>query len=236
MSPRFFHLSETSAGVQFGNRIDPELHRMVIRAYQYFSDNPFPGFREAVPAYASLSIYYDPMRMPAYLRKDTGLILELFNDLLVKALSQHNADEALVSPVIRIPVCYHPLVADDLEWTAFHTGLSPEEIVDLHTGTDYTVYMLGFVPGFPYLGVTPEALEVPRKLSPAAAVPAGSVALAGRQTGIYPFTTPGGWQVIGRTPVKLFDTGRDPVCLLKPGDLVRFEPITLHEFLNHPHT
>jgi inhibitor of KinA len=126
------------------------------------------------------------------------------------------------------------LVAEDLEWTAFHTGLEPDDIVALHTGTEYTVYMLGFVPGFPYLGILPEALDVPRKSRPAEAVPAGSVALAGRQTGIYPFTTPGGWQVIGRTPVKLFDTARDQVCLLKPGDRVRFEPITLHEFLNPP--
>ena len=236
MSARFFHLSETSAGVQFGDRIDPGLHHQVIRAYRYFRANPFPGFREAVPAYASLSIYYDPMRMPAYMRKDASLILELLNDLLVKAMAQHDPDDAVVPPVVRIPVCYHPLVADDLEWTAFQTGLSPERIVDLHTGIDYTVYMLGFVPGFPYLGVLPEALEVPRKLSPSEAVPPGSVAIAGRQTGIYPFTTPGGWQVIGRTPVKLFDTGRDPVCLLKPGDHVRFEPITLHEYLNAPRT
>ena len=232
MSARFFHLSETSAGVQFGNEIDPALHRMVIQAYHFFRDNPFPGFREAVPAYASLSIYYDPMRMPRYLRQDTGLILELLNDLLIKALSQDGPEGEDNAPVIHIPVCYHPLVAEDLEWTAFHTGLDPEEIVALHSGTEYTVYMLGFVPGFPYLGVLPEALDVPRKSRPAEAVPAGSVALAGRQTGIYPFTTPGGWQVIGRTPVKLFDTHRDPVCLLKPGDRVRFEPITLHEFLN----
>jgi inhibitor of KinA len=234
MAARFFHLSETSAGVHFGNSIDPALHRQVIRAYTFFRSHPFPGFREAVPAYASLSVYYDPMAMPRYLRKDTGLILELLNDLLQRALSDENPGMAVEERVVRIPVCYHPLVAEDLEWTAFHTGLSAEEIIDLHTGTEYTVYMLGFVPGFPYLGSLPPALEVPRKNRPAEAVPAGSVALAGRQTGIYPFTTPGGWQVIGRTPEILFDPTRDNACLFKPGDKVRFEPITLHEFLNPP--
>ena len=236
MAARFFHLSETSAGVQFGNAISPDLHRQVIQAYHFFRAHPFPGYVEAVPAYSSLVVYYDPMRMPKYLRQDTGLILEVFNDLLSKALEQEEQAPDTAAEPIRIPVCYHPILADDLEWTAGHCGLSVEELIRLHTSQPYTVYMLGFVPGFPYLGILPEEMAVPRKLRPAESVPAGSVALAGRQTGIYPLATPGGWQVIGRTPLKLFDPGREQACLLKPGDQVLFESITLHDFLQFPVT
>jgi inhibitor of KinA len=234
MAPRFFHLSETSAGVQFGNEISPDLNRRVIQAYQYFREHPFPGYVEAVPAYASLVIYYEPMRMPKYLRLDTGLILELFNDLLARAFEQDQQAPEQEKAPLTIPVCYHPILADDLEWTAAHCGVEVDELIRLHTSQTYTVYMLGFVPGFPYLGILPERLTVPRKSRPAESVPAGSVALAGRQTGIYPLATPGGWQVIGRTPLHFFDPRREPVCLLKPGDRVRFESITLHEFLQYP--
>jgi inhibitor of KinA len=234
MPARFFHLSETSAGVQFGQEISPDLHRQVIQAYHYFREHPFPGYVEAVPAYASLSVYYDPMRMPRYLRQDAGLILEILNDLLNSALAAAEPTAEEEREPVRIPVCYHPILADDLEWTAAHCGVGVEELIRLHTSGTYTVYMLGFIPGFPYLGIVPEALEVPRKQRPAEAVPAGSVALAGRQTGIYPLSTPGGWQVIGRTPVSLFDPRRDPICLLKPGDQVRFESISLHDYLQFP--
>ena len=234
MPARFFHLSETSAGVQFGQEISPDLHRQVIQAYHYFREHPFPGYVEAVPAYASLSVYYDPMRMPRYLRQDPGLILEILNDLLNSALAAEEPTAEEEREPVRIPVCYHPILADDLEWTAAHCGVGVEELIRLHTSGTYTVYMLGFIPGFPYLGIVPEALEVPRKQRPAEAVPAGSVALAGRQTGIYPLSTPGGWQVIGRTPVSLFDPRRVPICLLKPGDQVRFESISLHDYLQFP--
>ena len=234
MAPRFFHLSETSAGVQFGNEISPDLNRQVIQVYHYFREHPIPGYVEAVPAYASLVVYYDPMRMPKYLRSDTGLILELLNDLLARALEQEQPLLKREAGQLTIPVCYHPILADDLEWTAAHCGMEVEELVRLHTAQTYTVYMLGFVPGFPYLGILPGKLTVPRKSRPAESVPAGSVALAGRQTGIYPLATPGGWQVIGRTPLRLFDPRREPVCLLQPGDSVRFESITLHEFLQSP--
>jgi inhibitor of KinA len=234
MPARFFHLSETSAGVQFGNEIRPDLHQQVIQAYHYFREHPFPGFVEVVPAYASLVVYYDPIRMPRYLREDAGLILEVLNDLLSKALEQDRPDMDHGADLVTIPVCYHPILADDLEWAADHCGIGVDELIHLHTSQTYTVYMLGFVPGFPYLGVLPEALSVPRKLRPAESVPAGSVALAGRQTGIYPFSTPGGWQVIGRTPLRLFDSRRDPICLLKPGDRVRFEAVSLHEYLQYP--
>jgi len=234
MPARFFHLSETSAGVQFGQEISPDLHRQVIQAYHYFREHPFPGYVEAVPAYASLSVYYDPMRMPRYLRQDPGLILEILNDLLNSALAAAEPTGEEEREPVRIPVCYHPILADDLEWVAAHCGVGVEELVRLHTSGTYTVYMLGFIPGFPYMGIVPEALEVPRKQRPAEAVPAGSVALAGRQTGIYPLSTPGGWQVIGRTPVSLFDPRRVPICLLKPGDQVRFESISLHDYLQFP--
>ena len=227
---RFFHLSETSAGVQFGNLIDPALHSKVMRAYHFFRQHPFPGFVEAVPAYASLSVYFDPLRSARIGQMDADGLLEHLNAMLDEAMKSTDVGQEDPSSIMKIPVCYHPLLASDLEWTAEHCGLGMDELIALHTGTIYTVYMLGFVPGFPYLGILPEGLEVPRKSTPSESIPAGSVALAGRQTGIYPISTPGGWQVIGRTPILLFDPGRDPSCLLKPGDRVQFESITLHEF------
>jgi len=233
-SARFFHLSETSAGVQFGHEISPALHRKVIQAYHYFREHPFPGYAEAVPAYASLTIYYDPMQMPRYLRQEPALILEILNDLLNNALKADAAVDEQPQEPLKIPVCYHPILADDLEWAAGHCGMSVEQLIRLHCSETYTVYMLGFIPGFPYLGIVPEDLEVPRKQRPAESVPPGSVALAGRQTGIYPLATPGGWQVIGRTPFRLFDPKREPSCLLKPGDKVRFESISLHDYLQYP--
>jgi inhibitor of KinA len=133
-------------------------------------------------------------------------------------------------PVLELPVCYDLSMAPDLPWVAEYCRLSIPEIIDLHSREIYRVYMIGFIPGFPYLGMLPPALEVPRKLRPALSVAAGSVALAGRQTGIYPFSIPGGWQVIGRTNYPLFDVNMEPCCSLELGQQIRFVPVSLAEF------
>jgi inhibitor of KinA len=133
-------------------------------------------------------------------------------------------------PVLELPVCYDLSMAPDLPWVAEYCRLSIPEVIALHTRGIYRVYMIGFIPGFPYMGMLPPALEVPRKLRPALSVAAGSVALAGRQTGIYPFSIPGGWQIIGRTTYRLFDVNREPCCTLEVGQQIKFVPITLEQF------
>jgi inhibitor of KinA len=135
-------------------------------------------------------------------------------------------------PLLQIPVCYDLSLAPDLPWVAAYCRLTIPEVIELHGSRTYRVYMIGFIPGFPYLGMLPPALDVPRKLRPALSVPAGSVALAGRQTGIYPFTIPGGWQVIGRTPFMLFDVHQMPCCSLTVGMQIKFIPISLEEYKN----
>ena len=129
-----------------------------------------------------------------------------------------------------LPVCYDVSLAPDLEAVALHTNLSPTELIGLHSSQVYTVFMVGFSPGFPYLGILPPELETPRKANPALKVPPGSVAIAARQTGIYPTATSGGWNIIGRTPVKVFDPSHPADCLLKTGDTVRFSPIDTATF------
>jgi inhibitor of KinA len=131
---------------------------------------------------------------------------------------------------ISIPVCYDPSLGTDLPWVSSHLNLSLEEIISLHTSISYRVHMIGFIPGFPYMGTLPEQLEVPRKQTPSLKIPMGSVAIAGKQTGIYPAEVPGGWQVIGRTPLKMFDPSKSPCSFLNVGDIVEFKPITLETF------
>lgn len=134
------------------------------------------------------------------------------------------------SSIIEIPVCYHPSLGIDLNWVSSHLNLSVEEIVSLHTSVSYRIYMIGFIPGFPYMGTLPTALEVPRKQTPSMKIPMGSIAIAGKQTGIYPAEVPGGWQVIGRTPLKMFDKTKEPCSILNAGDTIQFKSINLEEF------
>lgn len=134
--------------------------------------------------------------------------------------------------LVKIPVCYHPSVAPDLAHMAAQTELTEAEIIQLHCQPIYKVYLIGFLPGFPYMASVNKAIQFPRKTTPRALVPAGSVGIAGEQTGIYPLNSPGGWQLIGKTPLILFDMRKEMPCLLQPGDTVQFYPIELAEFLS----
>lgn len=133
--------------------------------------------------------------------------------------------------VIEIPVCYGEEFGPDLEFVANHNGLTPEEVIRIHSSAEYLVYMVGFAPGFPYLGGMPEAIAAPRRPSPRLAIPAGSVGIAGKQTGVYPIETPGGWQIIGRTPIALFVPDSNPPTILASGDRICFRPISRQEYM-----
>jgi inhibitor of KinA len=178
------------------------------------------GVRDVVPTFRSVAIYFDPLRTDFH--GLTACLREL-------AARQVAAEAAMAAP-IPVPVCYGGDLGPDLAGVARFAGLPEAEVVALHAGTTYRVFMLGFVPGFPYMATVHQRIAAPRRETPRARVPPGSIGIAGQQTGIYPSETPGGWQLIGRTPVKPFDLSRPEPFLLKAGDTVRFVPITREEF------
>lgn len=218
--PRFLLAGDSALAIEFGDEISEEVNRRVHTLAYAMEKNPLPGLGEAVPTYRSLLIHYDPLRLSCQEVK-----------AFVSNVLQKCKEVLLPEPrVVEVPVVYGREFGPDIEFVAEHNGLSVEEVIRLHSGVTYTVYMLGFTPGFTYLGGLPEALATPRLPTPRKLVPAGAVGIAGTQTGVYPITTPGGWRLIGRTPLKLFEPTRDPPVLLRPGDKLRFVPISEEEF------
>ena len=228
MSFRIYSLGDQAITVDWGNSIDPDRNDRVYALFQYFKRKPLPGMHDLVPAYSSLSILFDP---EAVWRHAPGILpSETLREELEQAVRTLDLAPAGPARHIRIPVCYHPSLAPDLESVAARSGLRPEAVVALHTSREYRVYMLGFLPGFAYLGSVDARIAAPRLAAPRVQVPTGSVGIAGEQTGIYPLESPGGWNLIGRTPVRMFDPGQSPPTLLLPGDRVRFEAISLQQF------
>ena len=210
--PRILPVGDAALVVEFGDAIRPDIHRQVLALDHALAADPFPGLRETVPTYRSLLVYYDPRQL-SWDEARRGVA-----DALARS-----TDIPMPEPrEVEIPVVYGGEFGPDIGFVAAHTGLSEEEVVRLHTGVTYTVYMLGFAPGFVYLGGLPEALATPRLPTPRPSVPAGSVGIAGLQTGIYGLSTPGGWRLIGRTPLMMLNLNRQPPTLLQPGDRVRF--------------
>ena len=206
--------------VEFDERIDTVVNARAIAMADAVERASFPGVRDVVPAYRSVAVYFDP------LQTDTSGLLERLGDLADAVPASATSGGATV----RVPVCYGGEFGPDLPDVARFAQLSEDETARLHAAGAYRVFMLGFLPGFAYLGPVPPQLAVPRRPVPRARVAAGSVAIAGGQTAVYPFETPGGWQVIGRTPLKPFDAGRDSACLFSPGDRVEFYAIERGEF------
>lgn len=223
--------------LSFGNTPDRVNLERVLAVAAWLDKNPFPGMRDVVTAYSSVTVVYDLYMLcrETGLRSGQGYV----RDVLGRAIAQTEAVQrtgVFEGNVLRIPVCYDDEFAPDLPFVMSHAGLSREEVLRLHSAHTYTVYMVGFLPGFPYMAALPEALSVPRKATPASRVEAGSVGIAGVQTGIYPLPSPGGWQVIGRTPQVMFDASRTPPVALKPGDQVCFFPISRREFDDRRYT
>lgn len=220
MFPRILPVGDAALVVEFGDRIAPQIHRQVLALAHALEQEPFPGLRETVPTYRSLLVYYDPRRLSwDEARRQVSGALEWGAEISLPELKE-----------VEIPVVYGGEFGPDLGFVAAHNGLSEADVVRLHAGSPYTVYMLGFAPGFVYLGGLPEVLATPRLPTPRPSVPAGSVGIAGLQTGIYGLSTPGGWRLIGRTPMPMLDLHRQPPTPLQPGDRVRFIPILAEEF------
>ncbi len=211
----FFHpVSESSVTATFGDLIDLTTHQRVMDCCAFLLERPFPGQLSVVPAYTSVTVFFNPGQ--------AGLSARVVCDLLNEQLFDVPSRERLHQPVVDIPVRYGGEYGPDLPEVADRLQLSEKEVIRLHSETVYTVFMIGFLPGFPYLGLLTRALELPRRDTPRLRVPAGSVAIAGQQTGIYPQASPGGWHLIGRTDVRLFDASQQPPALLQPGMKVRF--------------
>ncbi|MBN1976008.1 MAG: 5-oxoprolinase subunit PxpB [Anaerolineae bacterium] len=211
---RFLLAGDAALVVEFGDAIDPEINRRVHALARALAENPLPGLGESVPSYRSLLVHYDPLRL-------SHAEVESF----VSEALRRCEDAPLPEPrLVEIPTVYGGERGPDIGFVAGHNSLTVADVIRLHSEAIYTVYMLGFTPGFPYLGGLPDALFTPRLETPRQRVPAGSVGIAGAQTGVYPLATPGGWRLIGWTPLALFDPARTPPALLRPGDRVRFVP------------
>ena len=218
--PRFLLAGDSALVIEFGDEISQEVNRKVHTLADALGKSFLLGLGELVPTYRSLLIHYDPLRL------SYGEVKAFVS----KVLQECEERPSIELRVVEVPVVYGGEFGPDIEFVAEHNGLTVEEVIGLHSGATYIVYMLGFTPGFTYLGGLPEVLATPRLPTPRELVPAGSVGIAGAQTGIYPIATPGGWRLIGRTSLKLFDLNREPPVPLRPGDRLRFMPISEEGF------
>ncbi|HRG93456.1 MAG TPA: 5-oxoprolinase subunit PxpB [Chitinophagaceae bacterium] len=222
-----YSLGDRALTIDFGNRIDLAIHEEVMARYLDWTSNPIPGALELVPAYSSITVFY---QVPAPVKISEGqTVFEWIKANIEDRMKQEAGHFRKEKQGHRIPVCYDPVLVPELIQHARTCGISPEELIALHTAKIYTVYMLGFLPGFPYMGEVNEKIALPRKASPVQ-VPAGAVGIAGKQTGIYPFHSQGGWCLIGQTPIQMFDANSDDPTFLKAGDQVTFFPISLSEY------
>lgn len=204
---------------------------LVIACLQKLRAADVPAVTDLAPAYTTIGVYYDPVSAVVAGASEDA-IFDWMSQAVIKACAGEKPKrlKRTEAPVVEIPVCYEGEFAPDLEDVARHARLTMPEVVALHSGTEYHVHCLGFSPGFPYLGGLPAELATPRRAHPRARVPAGAVGIGGDQTGIYPNASPGGWNLIGRSPVRLFDPASEPPALLRAGDTVRFVPITRAAF------
>jgi inhibitor of KinA len=206
--------------VEFEERIDPSVNARTIACAEAIQAANLSGVRDVVPTYRSVAVYFDPLRTDG--------------DALMRCVAREAAQPAPPVAVsrapVRIPVCYGGDLGPDLANVASFAKIGESDVVRVHTATTYRVFMLGFVPGFAYLGMVDERIAMPRHSTPRVRVPLGSVGIAGAQTGVYSADTPGGWQVIGRTPLKPFDPGRADPFLMKAGDTVQFYAIERGEY------
>ena len=254
----FFPLGDSAITLDFGNMIDESVNGKIIALFNHLQKNPFTGMIEALPAFSSLTIYYDVALVRKMPKEKSAY--ESVKQKLEDALSNNFETSDIPSRLIRIPTCYEKEFGPDLATISAAKKLTVDEIIRLHTTKKYRVYMLGFLPGFAYLGKVDDMIAMPRLEKPRQKVAAGSVGIAGKQTGIYPLDSPGGWQIIGRTPLKLFNASLKPrptgssggaspaspsasiwrpraerafensLSLLQPGDEVQFYSVTKDEY------
>lgn len=213
---KFLPAGDKALAVELGDSISVNINRKVLSLLAAIENQEIPGIIDLVPSYRSLLVYYDPLclSLSQLEKRLSGLTLNLDRPV------------ARAPKVLEIPTVYGGEYGPDLPHVADHNGLTIEEVVRIHSTVDYLVYMMGFTPGFPYLGGMSDSIATPRLQTPRTLIPTGSVGIAEEQTGIYPIESPGGWQLIGRTPVQFFDHRKAPPVVVEPGDFIRFVPVT----------
>ena len=221
MKPTISPVGDRAISIDFGQVIDPTINRHIRQTIERIKELQLEGIIELVPTYCALLVEYDAM-LYSY-----SEICNIIEPTLEEGMT--NTTNELVT-VVEVPTVYGGEFGPDLSFVASHNHLSEDEVISIHSGTDYLVYMLGFIPGFSYLGGMDSRIATPRLSSPRTVIPAGSVGIAGEQTGTYPSDSPGGWQIIGRTPVTMYDMSKAQAALLKAGDYVRYVPIDESEF------
>ena len=220
--PQYRIMGDRALLVELGDDVDLKTNNRVRELFVAIKTDPLEGVVETTPSYRSLLLIFDPLKTT----------LSLLQNRIQQILQTLDPSQLCEPRRVEIPVVYGSEYGPDLEWVAGYHGITPDEVIRLHTEHTYHVYMIGFMPGFPYLGELPESLITPRRETPRTVVPRGSVALAQGQTGIYSTQSPGGWQIIGRTPLALFDPGKWPPALLEMGDRVKFFAIDEEEMAN----
>lgn len=230
MDYRLFPLGDHAIIIELGEEINTDTHQKVQFITSYLDDHPLEWMVEYIPAFTTVSIFYNPIKITQFTH---GKILsyDFVYKQVNKILSSITTGKKIEARRIDIPVCYGGELGPDLETVARINNLTPEEVIHIHTSGEYLVFMIGFAPGFPYMGGMSERIAAPRKESPRLTIPERSVGIAGNQTGIYPIETPGGWQLIGRTPLKLFRPKENPPTLLRAGDHITFRSISYKEYI-----
>ncbi len=217
--PLYRLMGDRALLIELSDEISPDVNQKVRELFAGLDQQAIDGLVELVPSYRSLMVIYDPLKIS-------------LPELKIQISDTANQLDRLQLPppkTIEIPVVYGEKYGPDLEWVAEYHTLTADEVIRLHTQPTYRVYLIGFMPGFPYLGEVPDALTTPRRKTPRTHVPQGSVGIAQKQSGIYPVESPGGWQIIGRTPINLFDPQRQPPSMLEMGDYVKFYLIAEEE-------
>ncbi len=225
---RIYPCGDHAVTIELGDTINAAVNEKVIALFGYLKEKQLTGVRDIIPAYHTVTIVYDI----GVLRKQqpNATSYHTMCTWLQDAMNAVKIAQASKTNLVRIPVCYDPSLAPDIESLSQQHNITVDGMINLHTGKNYRVYMIGFLPGFAYMGSVDEKIATPRRSQPRTLVPAGSVGIAGEQTGIYPLDSPGGWQLIGRTPVSLFAADKESPCYLQPGDEVQFYAISLTEY------
>lgn len=211
---------DTALMIQFEQKIDPAILREVRQMTEKIQNAQLKGIIDLIPSYAALLVKFDP----------AVFSYEMLKQKIEVLAGKEDRKTASAVRYIDIPVLYGKPFPEDLDHVAKHAGCSIDEVIRIHTGNEYPVYMMGFLPGFPYLGNLDDRLHTPRRKEPRISIPAGSVGIGGAQTGIYPLTSPGGWHILGLTPVKLYDPDAEDPVLLRSGDVIRFRAVSEEEF------
>ncbi len=227
-------LGDTAIIIRLGNSIDERVNRIVMNVSRALEERPFAGLIECVPSFVAVAVHYDPLLVKKSRAGAEHQHATIFETVCARVQTYLTKEQLFASNqearTIEIPVCYGGEYGPDLSQVAKLNGLTEEEVITIHTEGLYLVHMLGFAPGFPYLGGMSEKIAAPRHQTPRTIIPQGSVGIAGKQTGVYSVATPGGWQLIGRTPLALFCPQDEIPSLLRPGDSVKFKPITDEQF------